>query len=185
MKTILMVVLCALITACNTLKVVDDYDPNVQFAKLKTFSLLEGGEIKESGKIQDPLLSKHINKSINKVISAKGFQAVDKDNPDFYISWYGAIDKKIHSETVRNYYNRTYDTNWRSPNYASWRQSSSTYNIEYEKGTLVIDMLDGKTKELIWRGTGSKIIDDRTAGTNVAERVHSVVTEMLKNFPPK
>lgn len=189
MKTILMILMCFLISACNTLKVVNDYDPNFQFVKLKTFTLLEGGEVKESGKIHDPLLTKHINKSINSVIKDKGFQAVDttedKKNPDFFISWYGAIDKKIHSETIRNYSNRYYSTNWRSPNYASWRQSTSTYNIEYEKGTLIIDILDGNTKELIWRGKGSKIIDDRTADSNVSERVHSVVIEMFKNFPPK
>lgn len=186
MKNMLLIAVCVFISACNTLKVVDDFDPKYDYAKLKTFALLEGGGVKEAGEVQNTLLTKHINRSIGQLVSEKGFQLAEEEDADFLISWYGAIDKNIHEEKIRQYSNRYYNTNWRSANYASWmRDSSAAYQIEYEKGILIIDILDGKKRELIWRGKGSKIIGDRTAGENIAQRVHSVVNDILKTFPPK
>ena len=156
------------------------FDPNFDFSQLKTFSML-GGEI--DAEIKNPLLKKHIDRSIKNYLIQKGYQMVETGNADFSVSWFGAIDKKIHSETIRNYSNRYYNT--RGSNYSSWRGYDSTYNVEYEEGTLIINIIDGKKRELIWRGKGKKYIGDKAAGNNISEKVNDSVTRIMSTFPPK
>jgi hypothetical protein len=47
-------------------------------------------------------------------------------------------------------------------------------------GTLLIDVIDAHTNELIWRGTASGIVDPG----KTAEQIQDVVARMLVNFPP-
>ena len=56
--------------------------------------------------------------------------------------------------------------------------------LEYEMGTLMIDVLDGRTKQLIWRawvrGNFSGVIDDQQ---RLRQTVISSVADMMKRFP--
>jgi hypothetical protein len=44
----------------------------------------------------------------------------------------------------------------------------------------VLDFVDAKKKELVWRGTASGVIDPG----KTAEQINEVITKMLENFPP-
>ena len=54
----------------------------------------------------------------------------------------------------------------------------------YVKGTLVLDMVDAKTNQLVWRAistdSGSDLLDVHSAKT-----VDKMVSESLEHFPPK
>jgi hypothetical protein len=53
---------------------------------------------------------------------------------------------------------------------------------DYKEGTLVIDMYDGKTKQLLWRGTAEGTLSDK-ANKN-ENKLEKAVAKMFKNFPP-
>jgi hypothetical protein len=53
---------------------------------------------------------------------------------------------------------------------------------DYQEGTLVIDMYDAKTKQLLWRGTAEGTLSDK-AGKN-EQKLEKAVAKMFKDFPP-
>ncbi|HEY4051177.1 MAG TPA: DUF4136 domain-containing protein [Acidobacteriaceae bacterium] len=53
---------------------------------------------------------------------------------------------------------------------------------DYEEGTLVIDMYDAKTKQLLWRGSAEGTLSDK-AGKN-EQKLEKAVAKMFKDFPP-
>jgi hypothetical protein len=62
--------------------------------------------------------------------------------------------------------------------YFEYRRGVDTY--EYEVGTLVLDFVDAKKKELVWRGTASGVIDPG----KTAEQIDGIIAKLLDNFPP-
>jgi hypothetical protein len=52
-------------------------------------------------------------------------------------------------------------------------------------GTLVVDVLDGKTRELLWRGTAEGALIDTRRSDQPQEVIDKIVREVLKEYPPK
>jgi hypothetical protein len=53
---------------------------------------------------------------------------------------------------------------------------------EYTVGTLVVDMFDAKSKNLVFRGTAEDEISDNAEKNK--KRLEKAATKMFKNFPP-
>lgn len=60
--------------------------------------------------------------------------------------------------------------------------SSTTTEQDYKEGTLVIDLYDGKNKQLIWRGSAEDTLSDKAAKNE--KKLEKGVEKMFKNFPP-
>ncbi|MGB2668807.1 MAG: DUF4136 domain-containing protein [Candidatus Acidiferrum sp.] len=58
---------------------------------------------------------------------------------------------------------------------------SSTVNI----GTLVLDMYDPSSKQLVWTGNATKTIDPSSNQEGKQKNVNKAVQMLLKNYPPK
>ena len=53
---------------------------------------------------------------------------------------------------------------------------------EYRVGTLVVDMFDAKTKNLVFRGTAEDEISDNAEKN--AKKLEKASAKMFKTFPP-
>ena len=60
--------------------------------------------------------------------------------------------------------------------------SAQTTVSEYTVGTLVVDMFDAKSKNLVFRGTAEDEISDNPDRNK--SRLEKASTKMFKNFPP-
>ena len=52
----------------------------------------------------------------------------------------------------------------------------------YDEGTMIVDVIDPATQQIVWRGYGTS--QSRDAWMD-ADRLHRSVTEILKKFPPE
>ena len=55
---------------------------------------------------------------------------------------------------------------------------------QYEEGTLVLDFVDGISKELIWRGVGTGEIDRYASPEQQDKGINEAIYKILRNFPP-
>lgn len=55
---------------------------------------------------------------------------------------------------------------------------------EYEEGSLILDFVDPKTKNLIWRGSGKAQVDSAMTPESRDKLINEAVAKILKNFPP-
>jgi len=59
---------------------------------------------------------------------------------------------------------------------------ATTTEHDYKDGTLVVDMYDAKTKQLIWRGSSEDMLSDKAQKNE--RNLDKGVAKMFKNFPP-
>jgi hypothetical protein len=159
-----------------------DYDRAVDFRRLRTFALLDSPQIKTGDpRIDSPLVEQRIRTAILAQLQAKGFQPVAQQ-PDFVVRYAISIKQEIES-----------DSSGISIGIGSFSHHSAigfsygfpAYEVEsYDKAVLTIDMLDGKTEQLLWRGSYGKRLYDGLTPEKLDQTIHSTVAEILARFPP-
>jgi len=183
--SILSMLAAVLIAGCSTIQVKSSYNPKTDFSGLKTYSWLrDNDKPSDDERINNELVVEAVRAAVEKDLQAKGFQKNVTGQPDFVITWFGAIEQKIRTENIDHFYARYgYGALYRDP---YWNTQPTTVEVgEYEQGSLIFDFLDPKGHELIWRGVGSDRIKEGQSDTQVKNNISAAVTQILANFPPK
>jgi len=147
--------------------VTTDYDRRVDFAHYKTYSW---------GKIQtvDGLWDERVKDAVGGQLAAKGWTEVPSGG-DVVVAARGAIQNQ---EELNTFYD----------GFGGWRRGGglgiSTTTVDtYKVGTLVVELFDGYSKNLIWRGSASD-----TLSNNSDKNIKSFdknVQKMFEHFPPE
>ena len=174
MKTIklfLLVFLFAL-ASCSTVKVTTDYDAKTDFTSYKTFAFYKKGI--DKAKISD-LDKRRILRAIEAEMLAKGF--TKSNNPDLLVSIFAKSRKNVNVNATVGYPNRFW--------YPTYYYGRTRIRItKHTEGTLFIDLIDAKNKELLWQGIGSGVLRAKT-GPKKEEKIQLFVNEILNEFPPE
>ena len=77
---------------------------------------------------------------------------------------------------------------WGNPWYGYWGgpMFTDTRTIDYQVGTLQIDLYDAADGKLVWRGSGEQIM--RTSPPSPAEReqaIRETVQKVMSQYPPR
>jgi hypothetical protein len=56
---------------------------------------------------------------------------------------------------------------------------------QYNEGTLIVDIVDAKTNQLVWRGTATKTIDESASPEQREANLKEVVSRIFEKYPPK
>lgn len=172
---ILLLTFLFLLGCTPVLKVHTDYDKQVDFSKYKTFSFY-GFTDKTSGISE--LNRNRIIKAINTEMIAHGFKQVDT-NPDLYVNATTILKEKTQISSTNYYgYGGVYRPYYWGPGY-----SGTDYNVyTYNEGALIIDIIDGASKNLIWQSTGNQEIDVPLHDPDTF--IPNAVKKILAPFPP-
>jgi hypothetical protein len=55
----------------------------------------------------------------------------------------------------------------------------------FEQGTLVLDLIDGPKRQIMWRGIAEVEVDRQRAPVERGKRFREAVGEPLEKYPPK
>ena len=55
---------------------------------------------------------------------------------------------------------------------------------QYEEGTLILDIVDPKNKQLIWRGSAQDEVHFKSSPEKDQTQLNEAVRMMLQTFPP-
>jgi Domain of unknown function (DUF4136) len=148
-----------------------DYDRAANFGQYKTYSW-------EQVKTQDPLDVDRIKSAVNSALAAKGWTQVDSGGDASIV----AIEITKNQQTLNTYYDG-FGGGWGFRRFGGGGFGEATTTTEtYKVGTLVVDLFDTKTKQLVWRGNASD-----TLSNNSNKNIHNMdkdVEKMFKQFPP-
>jgi hypothetical protein len=105
-------------------------------------------------------------------LAAKGLERATSGTPDLLIHYHANISQRIDVDRVD-----------RASGYC-YGEDCEPSTIEYEAGTLVLDLVDARTNRVIWRGwaqnTVKEMLNDRD---KMAEQINEAVTRMLQRLP--
>ncbi|TBX65345.1 DUF4136 domain-containing protein [Flavobacterium silvisoli] len=166
-------VLFLILTSCSSVRVNSDYDKKVDFTPFKTYAFLKSGIDKVE--ISD-LDKKRILHAIDDAMASKGF--TKSESPDLLINFF----TKEREQVDVNQFNAGWGYGWGYGWNPYFWGGRTTVN-RYTEGTLYIDLIDAKKKELIWQGEGEGVL---TKDTNKKDEViKEFVTKILEQYPPQ
>jgi Domain of unknown function (DUF4136) len=146
-----------------------DYDRGANFSQYKTFSW-------EKVQTQDPLWVDRIKASVNAALTAKGLTPVASGGDIAIV----AIETTQNQQTLNTFYDG-FGGGWRWRGLGGFGDSTTTVDT-YKVGTLVVDLFDAHTKTLVWRGSSSDTLSDKS-DKNI-KNLDKGVQKMFDHFPP-
>jgi hypothetical protein len=173
-KIVLMAGLALGLMAAHAQKINVEYDKKTDFSKYKTYSWMPHGA---TGR---PLLALDVYGAIDNQLKTKGLQKVDQGG-DLVVNGYGSLNEGMNvSYDVDVYAAPGLDgpINWAN---GTPRPGNST-SVYVDKGTLVVDIADRKTKGIIWRGVAKAKIDPEQVEKSF-EIAEKAVAKMFKEYP--
>jgi len=153
-----------------------DFDKAATFGMYKTYSFKDGT------KAGQPLIDQRIVAALENELKAKGFTKNDS-NPDVFVLYHIAFDKEkdISSYSTGPMYG-AYGYGWGG----GWGTTTTDVRVrDIVVGTMAIDVIDAKKKQIAWRGLGTKEIDTTAKPEKRDKNIAGAVTKILKNYPPK
>ena len=112
--------------------------------------------------------------AIEKRMSAKGYARATTAAPDLLLHYHANVAQKVDVYQTDSQYGYNYGTG------AAYESKM----VEYEQGTIVLDLVDAKTNRVVWRGwsqgTMNGVIDNQDL---LQKRVDEGVTKMMQLLP--
>lgn len=157
------------------------WNSEYDFSETDTFQWRDasGNSLSES----DPFLHSRIVNAIEFELTGHGLTEVSTD-PQVFVTYHLSThsDYSIRADTVGYSFGRYGRGGWGYYGYGTAVPMSTTADIvEVERGTLVVDVWDAQTDELVWRGTSSDIhiSDDPSRTQRNAEKA---IEKMAKQY---
>ncbi len=152
-------------------RVVFVYDRGANFAQYKTYSW-------EHVKTKDPLDVDRIKNAVNAALAAKGWTRVDSGGDVSIV----AMEITQNQQTLNTFYDG-FGGGWGFRRFGGGGFGEATTTTDtYKVGTVVVDLFDTKTKQLIWRGSSSDTLSNNS-NKNI-KNLDKGVDKMFKQFPP-
>lgn len=163
-----------LISGCSSIEVSENYDTSYDFTKLKTYDW-----IPVKNKI-NKLVVKQIKNELKNQLAAKGFKA-NASNPDFLIALHGGTEEKVSIHSTN--YGYTYGR-WYGGRHGATYYTGGVEVYEYKEGTLILDIIDAKTKEVIFQSTTITTLSRNMTMEKRQKKIKKVIEKAIKAFPP-
>ena len=148
-----------------------DFDHAANFLAIKTYS------IKLGTSWGNEFAEKRVNDELTAALTAKGWTLAPGEQGDALVVFHGAGEKK---RDLNTFYSGMGGYGYRG--WGGGMGTATTTVNEYLVGTLVVDIFDGKSKNLIWRGIAQDELSDK-AEKNAKKRAKAM-EKLFKDFPP-
>lgn len=154
-------------------------DSGTDFSQFKTYAFFDHLATDKSN--YESLESNFLKVAVAQQMDRRGF-AFDHENPDLLLNFYIHTKEKVRSQsvpTMSGYYG------WRDPFYDPWGGYGVAYEtriIQFTEGTLNIDVVNARTKKLVWEGATVGRITD-TMLKDLENTVDQAVQDVFTAFP--
>lgn len=172
--TILPVFMLLFLVSCTAIRVNADYDSKTNFANYKTFAFDKNG----IDKVQISELDKRrILRAIDAELTKKGM--LKSDNPDLLVNIVTKEKEQVNATQMNMGWGFGRGWGW---GYNPYWGMGNTYIYSNTEGTLYIDLIDAKTKDLVWEGEGKGTLTEDRRQKEI--QINAFVNQILAQYPP-
>jgi hypothetical protein len=146
------------------------FDPSVDFSRFRSFAWKEGG-----WQAPNLMTEKRIHMAVEQELTAKGVTRADENSDLLVVSYAsGSSSERVDAMTYGMVPN----------SWTGWISAGTTSRGSY-KGSLVVDLIDRQTNQIVWRGAahGNLGVDPNPEKTG--KKVLKLVKEMFQKYPPE
>jgi hypothetical protein len=155
-----------------------DFSKEADFATFKTYALKEGTPVGQQ------LIDDRIVSAIETELTAKGLTKATGE-PDVFVVYHMAFDKQKDISTFSSGYGGAGYGPYGGWGWGGGMSTTSTQVRDILIGTLVVDMIDAKKKQVVWRGMGVKEVNTTANPEKRDKSISNALKKIYKNYPPK
>lgn len=176
--------IAVLLSGCSAFSVVSDYDRKYDFGAFQAYRWPGENEGIRKGDVllENPLVYKRVQAAVNKQLRTKGYRLGGSKTADFIVYAHAGVKK-------RKTYHHSFGVSvpfgpymWYRPWWGPY--GGYTYVSYYDEGSLVIDIIDARTKDLVWRGVATRVVRDYRTPEDMQRDINEAVAKILETFPP-
>jgi hypothetical protein len=144
-----------------------NFMPGTDFSRFHTYKWVDI----QGGAHPNQIVDAEIRQAVESQLAAKGLTKTEDEKADLYVGYQIAVDQ----EKQWNAYGM--GRGWGG---GMGTATSSTIDV----GTLVLDMYNPNTKQLVWTGRATKTIDPSGNEEKNQKRLDKAMEKLLKHYPP-
>jgi hypothetical protein len=168
------------LAGCATLKVETEYVEGADFKKYRSFDFLtmEPGP-EQAPLIRDPQVRARIRFFVERELLKRGFiKVADGALPDFFIAMHGWAETQIAIDSYGYGYGAGFG--YAGPGGMVVTSAPMASVRAYRSGTLILDFIDGRDRQMFWRGTGS----DSVSPEQGPAALENGIVKIIAMYPP-
>ena len=168
------------LAGCSSISVNHDYDTHADFTTYQTFAWMERSQEMpanaEQAEQSSDLLDRRIRGSIEGELAHRGMAQVTGSEADLLVVYHLGTQEKVQVTDWGYSYSNYY-----------WGYGGRQIDVyQYTQGTLIIDLVDAGTQNLVWRGSGTKTIDrTQKSPEQLQANIDEAVGRIMQSYPPK
>lgn len=162
------------VAGCATMNVSSHIERSVNFAEYVTYDWGPPDNLPVGDPRLDnnPIFNDYLQGAVERKLAAKGFERAGKTGtPDLLVHYHASVNQKLDVYEVDSRYGYCYG-------------NCQAQVVDYELGTLVIDLVDARSKKVVWRGWAQEamngVIDNQQ---RLEKQVDEGVTKMMQFLP--
>jgi hypothetical protein len=161
---------------------ITDMDPRADFSHYRTFAWGTANVEVKNPLYRGGLIDKEIKRTVESEFASRGI-SFNKKNPDFVVSYQTYTENKQGTYGGGAYGYPYYPYGyyrfgwWGMPYYGYGTYPQNSYS--YTEGTLIIDITDKQTNELVWRGS----VKGKLSATGLRKQIDKGVKAIMKKYP--
>ena len=172
-----------LAAGCAGQQVTTDYTPATSFSQFRTFALVSSPDTAAA----QQLLDQRVSNAVQAQLIGKGLTATDRQNADLFVG-YGMVDK-THREvyTDRDGWGWGGGWGWRYYRWGvAWPMTIQRRVETYTDGTVVVNLIDAKTKKVVWEGEVADVVSLPVGNpVSATQQIDGAVAKLFAKYPPQ
>lgn len=167
--------------ACAGTRVTTDFSPSAPFSQYRRFAL-----VSRPDSVSHQLIDDRVANAVAAQLKAKGLTQTSRDKADLYVG-YGIVDR-THKQVYTTGAGWGWGGGW---GWHSWRWGVAwpmdmRQQVEtYTDGTVVISLVDAKTKRVVWQGQAADVLSLPVENpASATGKIDAAVAKILAKYPP-
>jgi hypothetical protein len=172
-----------LAAGCAGQHITTDYSPATSFSQFRTFALVSPPDTAAAQR----LLDQRVSNAVQAQLAEKGLTQTDRANADLFVG-YGMVDK-THKEvyTYRDGWGWGGGWGWRYYRWGvSWPMTAQRRVDTYTDGTVVVNLVNAKTKQVVWQGEVADVVNLPVGNpVSATKQIDGAVAKLFAKYPPQ
>ena len=150
-----------------------DFTKTFPLGTLKTYEFKDQRRISRDPLANNQIWANDVRDSIRKDLAEKGFVEAANGHPDFYVAFYVGLQQRYDLNAINYGMPVFHRRGW-----WGWPRAYDVWAVPYTQSTLIVDVIDARTNQLVWRGYDTGTLNSGKPEKTLDSAVDHVVSKL-------
>ena len=168
--------------SCASTRVNTDRDAEADFSSYSTFAWYAASKPDRPPTVgASQIVDGRIRRALANDLTAKGYSQEAPGEADLEVTYYTSLSSQLRVYNAGWGYGWGYGPRW-GFGYGYWPGWNMTSVSTYHEGTIIVDIIDHKKNQLVWRGVITSVLSKKSSSD---EKINQAMTRVLADFPSR